>query len=245
MKHTLTLAALLAFTVQAQAADIYVEPQAVQPVEQYSFSGPYIGLGVGYGMRNHDVSYSNDCENEKEVVSLGFIRGCDISAGIDGVGADGAFGEVFLGYQREFYNGWVLGIEGMVQYDDIKTSANLGPLSLEASHENNIVYQAGIKAGRTVTERALLYVMPYWRWMTMDVDVSGPGGGVSFQQDYDGPGVQVGLDVLATHNWVVSAYGRGTFYGGESWGVSGLDVDTTELETGLRVSFKPDPLFGN
>ena len=234
MKHTLKLkecwwgsiVALALLTGSAQAADIATENQIqFEPIEQYTFSGPYIGLGVGYGMRNHDIS----------IEPLSF----------DGVGADGAFGEIFLGYQHQFINGWLLGVEGMIMYDDITTEAGLGPLSLEAEHNNNLAYQAGVKVGRTVTERALLYVMPYWRWMEMEVNVSAPGFGTSLTQNYDGPGVQVGLDVLATQNWVVSAYGRGTFYGDESWGVSGLDVDTHELETGLRVSFKPDPLFGN
>ena len=232
MKHTLFALALL--TGSAQAADIAQPQVQFEPIEEYSFSGLYIGLGVGYGMRNHDTSFQETCGEREE---------CDnISLGLDGFGADGVFGEIFLGYQREFQNGWLVGIEGMLQYDDIQTTANIGPLRLEAEHENNIAYQAGVKVGRTFTERALLYVMPYWRWMTMEVNISTPGG---FSQDYDGPGVQVGLDVLATQNWVVSAYGRGTFYGNESWGASGLDVDTHELETGLRVSFKPDPLFGN
>ena len=242
MKSVLFGAILGVFAGHAHSADIYSEPVQTQAFEpEYSFSGPYIGLGAGYGMRNHDTSYKESCE-DKEAVR--FIGGCDISLGLDGFGADGFFGEIFLGYQRQFGN-WVLGVEGMVMYDDIQTTANIGPLKLEAEHENNLAYQAGVKVGRTVTERALLYVMPYWRWMSMQVDVSGPGGGASFSQDYDGPGAQIGLDVLATQNVVVSTYFRGTFYGEESWGVPGLDVDTHELEGGLRVSFKPDSLFGN
>ena len=220
--------ALALLTVPAQAADIAVDNQLqFKPIEEFTFSGPYIGLGIGAGMRNHEI---------------------DIDVlGIDGIGAGiGPYAEIFLGYQHEFQNGWLLGVEGAIMYDfEIETTANLGPLGLEAQHENNLAYQAGIKVGRTVTERALLYVLPYWRWMTMDVSVSTPGGSANFSQDYDGPGAQIGLDVLATQNVVVSTYFRGTFYGEESWGVPGLNVDTHELEGGLRVAFKSNPLFGN
>ena len=231
----LVIAAALAMTAQAHAADIFT-PQEQPAFEQpYSFSGPYIGLGVGYGMRNHDTSYREPCD-EKE---------CDnISLGLDGFGADGVFGEIFLGYQHQFQNGWLVGIEGMIMYDDIETTANIGPAKLTAEHENNLAYQAGVKVGKTVTERALLYVMPYWRWTTMNVAISTPGGSASFSEDYSGPGAQVGLDVLATQNWVVSTYARATFYGEQSWSVPGLDVDTHELEAGARVSFKSNPLFG-
>lgn len=224
MKQIFAAMALAIFTTFAHAADIFVNEPAQPAFEPaYSFSGPYIGLGVGYGMRNHEI----------DIEPLNF----------DGVGAEGPYGEIFLGWQHEFSGGWLLGIEGAVTFDDITTEASLGPLNLEAGHENDMTYLAGIKVGRTVTERSLLYVMPYWRWMTMEVDISTPGGGASFSQEYGGPGVQVGLDVLAAQNWVVSAYGRGTFYGDQDWGVPGLNVDTHELETGLRVSFKSDPLL--
>ena len=218
----ITFLAALALTAQAHAADIFTPQEQPAFDQPYSFSGPYIGLGVGLGMRNHDISIS----------PLSF----------DGVGADGPYGEIFLGWQHQFQNNWLLGIEGAITYDDITTEAGIaGAGSLEAKHKNNLTYLAGVKVGRTVTERALLYVMPYWRWMEMDVNIT---GAPTFNQSYDGPGAQIGLDVAATDNFIVSVYGRGTFYGDENWGVTGLDVGTNELEAGARVSFKSNPLFG-
>ena len=219
----ITFLAALALTAQAHAADIFTQQEQPAFEQPYSFSGPYIGLGIGYGMRNHDISIS----------PLSF----------DGVGADGVYGELFLGWQHQFQNNWLLGIEGAITYDDITTEAGIaGTGSLEAKHKNNLTYLAGVKVGRTVTERALLYVMPYWRWMDMEVSIT---GAPTFSQSYDGPGAQIGLDVAATDNFIVSVYGRGTFYGDENWGVTGLDVGTNELEAGARVSFKSNPLFGN
>ena len=223
MKHTLFALALL--TTPGFAADIYREAPA-QPVfePEYTFSGPYIGIGAGYGMLNNDIN-------------IGPLE-------FDGIGADGIYGEAFIGWQREFSGGWLLGLEAGVTVDDTTTTIALAGLgSIEA--DRDWTAYAGVKAGRTVTEQALLYVMPFYRWTEMNVDISGGGGGVSFSESYDGPGVQVGLDVLATENIVLGIYGRGTFYQGQGWSVPGLDVETRELEAGARVAFKSNPLFGN
>lgn len=219
MKRLSILLAAILFTVPAYAADIFNEPSEAAFVPAYSFSGPYLGLGIGYGMRNHDISIS----------PLSF----------DGVGADGVVGDVFLGWQHQFQNDWLIGLEVALTFDDVKTEASLaGVGSLEAKHKNNLTYLAGIKAGRVIGDRTLVSIMPFWRRMEMDVNLSpaGGGGGASFSQQYDGLGLQLNAEVLATENWIVGVFGRGTWYDGESWGVTGLDVETNELEAGLRVS---------
>ena len=226
IKSVLFGAILGAFAGHAHSADIATENQIqFEPIDNYTFSGPYIGVGVCGNMLNNEINI-------------------DILT-VDGIGAGtGVCGEAYVGLQHEFQNGWLLGLEVGGTLDNAETTLALSGIgSIEASRDYTIY--AGVKAGRTITEQALLYVMPFYRWTTMDVDISFGGGGASFSQDYEGIGAQLGLDVLATENIVLGLYGRGTWYDGENWGVTGLDVETRELEAGVRVAFKSNPLFGN
>ena len=223
LKHTLFALALL--TGSAQAADIAQPQVQFEPIgPEYSFSGIYIGVGVGANMLNNEINID--------------------PLTVDGIGAGtGVFGEAFVGFQQEFANGFLLGVEAGGTIDNAETTLALAGLgSIEASRDYTLY--AGVKAGKTITEQALLYVMPFYRWTTMDVDIQGGGGGASFSEDYEGIGAQLGLDVLATQNIVVGIYGRGTWYDGQDWTVPGLDVETRELEAGVRASFKSN-VFNN
>lgn len=90
LKKALGFAVLLGSAVSAQAADMgYRQPYTVnQPLDIYSWAGPYLGVNVGYGWG----SVSNSGANPS-----GF------SGGIQG------------GYNWQFGTPWVIGIEADLQ----------------------------------------------------------------------------------------------------------------------------------
>lgn len=97
-------AAALLTTAVAQAADAVVEEVAIVDVApEWNWSGAYIGLHGGYGWAKGDASYADGDFNEE----CGFGYGCAV-----GLDPDGAFGGAQAGYQYQFSNGIVLGVEG-------------------------------------------------------------------------------------------------------------------------------------
>lgn len=107
-------AALLTTTV-AQAADAVVEEVAIVDVApEWNWSGAYIGLHGGYGWAEGDSSYNNpppfECGSDPW-----FGYGCAVD-----LDPKGAFGGIQGGYQYQFSNNIVLGIEGDWSYASMK-----------------------------------------------------------------------------------------------------------------------------
>ncbi len=92
MSRFFIISAALLFTTSADAADLVVSepaPQAASAV--YDWSGFYAGLQAGYGSGEHD-----------RLTTAGFANSYD---------SDGWFGGVFLGYNRQYPNNVVVGVE--------------------------------------------------------------------------------------------------------------------------------------
>ena len=221
----LALAAFCAFSLPAMAADIFANQAPAQDEfkDPYSFTGLMFGIGAGLNQQHHEINIP--------------------PLTLDGVSADGFYGELFGGGQYQFQNNFVLG--GIVggTLDNTETAIGLAGLG-SLSAERDYTWFAALRAGYAVTERAMIYLEPGYRWTQQKVKISAAGGGgsASFSQDYEGMMLAAGLSVLATRNLAVDLYGRHTWYNGASWGVSGLDVEPRELEAGARFSIL---FFGN
>lgn len=103
MKNYIIASALLLTTIAgAQAADVVVQ----EPVAAYNWSGVYVGGQIGYvagGKVNHEYDGGSDTYDYR-------------------LNPRGAFGGVFGGYNYQLDGGVVVGIEGDVNWGDVKAN---------------------------------------------------------------------------------------------------------------------------
>jgi len=94
----------------AHAADLTTMPEVVAaPAPAFSWTGVYAGVHAGYGWAEFDNQYGAG-ENLSELVNGG------------GNKPDGFFGGLQLGYNHQFSNNVVLGIEADAAFADLKDS---------------------------------------------------------------------------------------------------------------------------
>jgi outer membrane immunogenic protein len=100
MRKFLLGAALALASTAAMAADAVVE---VPVTPEWNWSGAYIGLHGGYGWSDGSAEYNEDVGP----CGPGFFVGCAVD-----LDPEGAFGGIQAGYNYQFGNGFVLGVEG-------------------------------------------------------------------------------------------------------------------------------------
>ncbi|MGB5215601.1 MAG: outer membrane beta-barrel protein [Anderseniella sp.] len=98
----------------AAAADLYEPPV----VEAPTWTGFWIGAGVGYGFINHELGLDYlDIEPDPAIVG---------TARLSGIGGEGWLGRIGAGYDYQFDgSGFVVGIFGDYTFSDIKSTASL------------------------------------------------------------------------------------------------------------------------
>ena len=115
-----TVAILALGTTFANAGGKLVEIPKVPPIVVDSWSGPYIGVQLGYNKGKADSQLDI---NSKSVLSEMVIQR---RATYKGNAKPGGFiGGVFIGYNRLLDNNWLMGIELAGNYLNIKKDANL------------------------------------------------------------------------------------------------------------------------
>ncbi len=137
-----TVAALVGVGGTAYAADVYAPgslkdaPILVTP--QTAWTGFYLGLGIGGGSVNHDLKATGATSGDIGSITSGdgdyysktttYSYDGSASGSLNGLGGDGIFGAVQVGYDRQLDSHFVIG--GFFDYDfaDISSSAS-GALS--------------------------------------------------------------------------------------------------------------------
>lgn len=102
MIRILTASAMVFAATSTYAADLVTEapaPIAAAPVA-YDWTGIYIGAQVGYGWADYD----------RELIGGGFSNNYD---------GDGWLGGVFIGYNHQYSNNVVIGVETDINYADV------------------------------------------------------------------------------------------------------------------------------
>ena len=139
---------------------------------------------------------------------------------INGVGGEGVLGGAMAGYNYQM-NNIVLGLQGEVGYDDLKTKIKAGGGSLNA--QQGLVAAASVRAGLLVTPETLAYIIGGYSYSEYKTHISGGLG--SFNETYDGFHIGGGLEAMISPNATVRVEYRYTEYGGEDWGTGGaIDV---------------------
>jgi outer membrane immunogenic protein len=145
MKKTLpgSIAALCLLTAPA-LADGYARPMPAAPVapiyDTTTWSGFYLGAGVGAGAVVHDVTFGLP------------ITGGSVSS--DGIGGQGVFGTLLLGYDHRF-GSFVLGVFADYDFSGISSDFSaLGLFNADLDHDHS--WAVGARFG--------LLSSPYTLW---------------------------------------------------------------------------------
>ena len=210
MKLFLLPAAILALsTAQALAADLgsdFTAPPAYPDAPAFTWTGPYAGIQGGGGWANGEFS------------------GLGISASEN---ADGGILGVFAGYNHQFANRLVIGLEGDVDYNWNENEIFGAKFGTE---------WAGSVRGRAgyAFDRALIYATAGWTATQGYVDIPGLGKN---DEIFNGYTVGAGLDYAFTQNVFGRAEYRYNNYGEKK--LQGFEVkfDQHILKAGIGVKF--------
>ena len=192
------LTLLVAFSGPARAAD----PMVTGP----DWTGFYIGANAGGGA----------VVDELEIGSVDY----------NGIGGEGALGGLMAGYNHQM-NNIVLGLQGEVGYDDLRTKATAPGFKLDA--QQGLVASLSARAGLLVTPETLAYIIGGYSHSEYKTKLTGLG---TFKQNYDGFHVGGGLEAMISPNATVRVEYRYTSYGSEDWGSGGLVDVSPSTHTG-------------
>jgi outer membrane immunogenic protein len=210
----------LLLTNAAVAADLPPEP-VFTPEPSHSWTGPYVGVFVGAGGIVNDI----------EIPGAG-------PGNFNGVGGEGFFGGVMLGYNFQVSNNFVIGIEGEVAATDLTTELNIpgAPIFLDAQPEWTAAVSG--RLGWLTSPNTMLYLIGGYSYADYNVDIATGGGGASFSQDYHGFHVGTGIETHISNNLTARVEYRYTHYGGEDWGTAGvLDVEPSSHTGRIALAY--------
>lgn len=207
----LALAGLLAFAAMpAFAADaIETAPEPAVPMEEpplATWGGPYAGLYAGYGFAGSADEPGNSVET------------------------DGFLGGAFAGYNAEFGNGLVGGVEGDIGYSGVEGD-NAGT-SVKSGVEGSL----RARLGYAVSPDILPYITAGGAAKSMEVTE----GGVGDTNTMLGWTAGAGVDVKVTENMFVRGEYRYTDFGSDDFTTGGgtRSVDSNDHRATIGVGFK-------
>ncbi len=213
----------IALATSAHAADALIEEA---PVAGYQWSGFYIGVGVGAG--------ANVAE-----LSTDFIP----EASFNGIGAEGVFGELTVGYDYLVAPRFLVGALADVHYSNVETTFEIPFFDLDASASDTYGFDVGLRAGYLLTPSTLGYVLGGYAWQKGEIEVS--GGGDSLDADRDGYFVGVGVETAIASNWTLKTEYRFTQFGnmniledlGAPDGILDTEVSSHTFRVGANYRF--------
>jgi outer membrane immunogenic protein len=208
-KMLIASVALLAFSGVAKAADAVSEvpaaPAADEVAPVFTWSGPYFGIQGGGAWMDADVSGG----------------GASISESLDG-GILGAF----VGYNWQFSNGFVAGIEGDVDYN--WNEQGFGPGEIKTDWAGSVRGRVGY-----AFDRALVYGAA--GWTGTNFNLSGPG--VDEDETFHGWTVGAGVDYAFTEKMFGRVEYRYNDFGDQDMLGANVDLNQHVVKVGLGVKF--------
>ncbi len=213
----LASAAVLALSGAAHAADavdqIPAAPAAVEEVQVWSWSGPYVGVHGGYGWS--DSSF-------------------DVSAtGTFDADLDGGLLGAFVGYNHQLSNNVVVGIEADVEHNWNDDSFGGGAAEAQTEWQGSVRARLGYAFDRT-----LVYATGGWAGARAEIDVVGTG---SEEEMLNGYTVGAGVEHAFTDNMFARVEYRYTDFSEKTFdygvGTIDADIDQHAIRVGLGVKF--------
>lgn len=216
------VAALGGMSTTAYAADLDGGSYKDAPVAYEAtktWTGFYIGAGIGAGASVTDLSvneyyheydsYKND--GPQALVSNG--GGPELSSseafGLDGIGGEGVFGTVQLGYDRQLSSRFVIG--AFVDYDFSNISTEVRLYGEKAEIDLDHMWSAGARLGWLATPDTMWYALVAYTQGEYDVSEL---GGSDF--DFNGWSLGAGVETRLGDNWSLKGEYRFTQFDKET-----------------------------
>ncbi|MCZ7929562.1 porin family protein [Agrobacterium tumefaciens] len=220
MKKTFATLAFVLAASTAMAADAVSEVPAAPVADvapAFSWTGFTIGVQGGYNWNNQDIEISGTAGSFSEDFDGGILGG-------------------FVGYNYDFGNSWVVGLEADFDKNWADNTAFDGALTYGFDWQGSVRGRVGY-----AFDRALVYGTAGWAYARGYADVAGFG---EEKETFNGYTLGVGLDYAFTDNvfarleYRYTDFGDKTFdFGGTGGGTITSDIDQHAIRVGLGVKF--------
>lgn len=181
------------------------------------WTGFYVGGSVGAGALVHQINVP--------IVPLTF----------NGIGAEGVFGELNVGYDHEFAGGWVAGVMLGGRLSSIATTVS-GP-GLAASISADYGFDVLARLGKKLSPSTLAYIIGGYSHQHFDIDISAPAIGSIYNWDAHGYSIGAGVETAVTERLTANLEYRYSAYSGEDFGLPGI-IDLVPSSHTVRAGFK-------
>jgi outer membrane immunogenic protein len=236
-KLIVALAAVVAFTGSASAADLAARPYTKAPMmaPAYNWTGFYIFGGAGGGLWDADTTIRNT-----------FTGACILCGVNQRQGGDGWFGTVGAGYDWQFGGSWVAGIFADGQFGSLKGTIQDQTILSAGQIKLRDTWAAGVRVGYLVAPNVLSYVNAGytgsdWSGTTLLSTVTGAPVGLhtnGFDRNgwFIGGGVENSLNIfgIAAPGWFMKTEYRAAYF--DTKNISEL-VDGTNALFGNDIRF--------
>jgi outer membrane immunogenic protein len=187
----------VALASAAHAADAVIEEI---PVSGYNWSGLYIGAGVGVGTVVHGLGLE--------------ILGTELGS-LNGIGGEGVFGELSIGYDYQVAPRFIIGAFADAHYGNIGPELRV-PTFIDADLTNVYGFDVGARAGYVLNPTTLGYVLGGYAWQHFELDGNIEGDPFDFEEDRDGYVVGVGMETVIRDGWTLKTEYRYSYYGDDT-----------------------------
>jgi outer membrane immunogenic protein len=209
--------ALILTTGQAGADGLPHKGHVKAPDAVPNWTGFYIGGGIGAGAVVHDLSVSEDGYNV-----LNF----------DGVGGEGIFGTIIVGYDRVIRPGWVAGIFADFDFSQIATDLSVSHY-FNASLDHSHSWSIGARLGMLTSPWTLWYALAGYTQAEFDFSSSEGSYGLR-SPTFDGYFVGGGVESILRGNWSLRLEYRFTQFHSET--VFDYDYTRIDLEPSMHTA---------
>lgn len=182
----------------------------------YNWTGFYIGGALGAGAATDTIKF--------------------IGLEANGIGGQGVFGELSVGYDYEINDLWVVGLQVDGRYSGVTTTLVDVP---GASYKAKADYGFDVLAriGAKVNDATLAYVVGGYSWQHVKEDASGGATAIIDDWSVSGFAVGGGLETAVTNNVAVNLEYRYSRYEGQDYGSGGAWETIPAFHT-VRVGAK-------
>lgn len=209
--HTFHVGANYRFGAQNGGGSSFAAPA-------YSWTGFYVGGALGAGAITDEIKLGGGL------------------ASINGLGGEGAFGEVSVGYDHEFNGIWVAGLQIGGRYSGMTTVLGASPTG---KYEGKADYGFDVLArvGAKVNDSTLAYVLGGYSWQHVEEEMS--AGLLSETRDWSVGGFSVGggLETAVSSNVSVNLEYRYSKFEGQDYDSGGMWETIPAFHT-VRVGTK-------
>jgi outer membrane immunogenic protein len=217
-------AALFLSAGQAAADGLPSRSYVKGPDSGPSWNGFSLGLGVGVSAAVTDVS-----------IAGGIVE-------FDGIGGEGIFGTVSLGYDRAIAPGWVAGVFTDYDFGGAQTELSIVGLNL-LSLDQTYTWSIGARLGFLANAGTLIYGTAGYTQTELELNILG----LSLAETYSGYFLGAGVETFLNSRWTAKLEYRFSQFDGENplagiGAPSGLiDFEPSTHAVRAVVSYK----FGN